>query len=316
MKDKQKILITDKIHPLLREGLEHDGFAVNYNPAISPDEVLQIIHDYEGLVVNSKIYVGKVMLDRALKLKFVCRAGSGLEIIDLDYAKKKNIIVFNSPEGNRNAVAEHALGMLLNLMNNISVANEQVKNYQWNREANRGHEISGKTIALIAYGNTAKAFSKLLKGFDVTILAYDKYYQGFANDFVDESSLEEIFKRTDIVSIHLPLTPETEYMIDYKFLSSFKKPHWLINTSRGKVLRTEDLMQCLNEGKILGAALDVLENEKLERISEDEKQIFEKLISDKRILLTPHIAGWTFESRKRIAEVLLQKIRNIYPSPV
>ncbi len=303
----RKILITDELHPLLQEGLEQDGFIVDYRPAISAEEVLEIIHDYEGIVINSKVYAGKDLLDRAVKLKFVCRAGSGLEVIDLDYAKRNNIISFNSPEGNRNAVAEHALGMLLNLLNNISKADRELRNKEWKREENRGNELSGKTIGLIAYGNTAEAFAKILKGFDVKILAYDKYKPNFEN----ESSLHSIFEQADVLSLHLPLTEETKYMIDYAFLSSFKKPIWLVNTSRGKVLRTIDLLQAVNEGKVIGAALDVFENEKLSSLNETEKKGFEALISDNRILLTPHIAGWTYESKKKIAEVLLEKIRAI-----
>jgi len=304
---KGRILITDELHPLLKEGLEKDGFTVDYCPSISAEEVLQIISDYEGLILNSKVYAGKELLDRAVKLKFICRAGSGVDVIDLDYAKQKNIIVFNSPEGNRNAVAEHALGMLLNLLNNISKADRELRNKEWKREENRGNELSGKTIGLIAYGNTAQSFAKILKGFDVKIFAYDKYLHGFEN----ESSLETIFEQADILSVHLPLAEETKYMIDYAFLSSFKKPIWLINTSRGKVLRTADLLRALNEGKVIDAALDVFENEKLNSLNESEKKDFEELISENRILLTPHIAGWTHESKKRIAEVLLEKIRTI-----
>ena len=302
------LLITDEVHPLLKEGLEKDDCKVDYRPDINEAEVLEIISRYNGLLINSKVFVGKEILDRAAQLKFVCRIGSGLDTIDLDYAKQKNVIVFNSPEGNRNAVAEHALGLLLNIMNNVSVANAQVKNKQWIREVNRGNELSGKTIGLIGYGNTAQAFAKILKGFDVKILAYDKYL----NNFENQSSLETIFEQADILSIHLPLTAETKYSIDYGFLSSFKKPIWFINTSRGKVLRTTDLLLALNEGKVISAALDVLENEKLSSLNDEEKVIFDQLIADNRILLTPHIAGWTHESKRKIAEVLLQKIRNLY----
>ena len=291
MKQDKSILITDELHPLLKEGLEHDGFTVDARPDISADEVLKIIHEYEGLVINSKVYVGRELLERAAKLKFVCRAGSGLDTIDLNCARQKNILVFNSPEGNRNAVAEHALGMLLNIMNNISRAYEQVKNKEWVREKNRGNELRGKTIGLLAFGNTAQAFAKLLIGFDVNILAYDKYVTGFTNDFVTEA---------------------TEYMVDYKFLSSFKKPIWLINTSRGKVLRTEDLSRCLKERKIIAAALDVLENENLNSFNEKEKKVFDELLASNRILITPHIAGWTHESKRKIAEVLLEKIKMLY----
>jgi D-3-phosphoglycerate dehydrogenase len=309
---KSKILITDDLHPLLQEGLIADGFVVDYLPDITEQEALEIIQNYEGLVINSKVRVGKDMLDRGAKLKFVCRAGSGLETIDLEYAKQKNVIVFNSPEGNRNAVAEHALGMLLSLMNHISNADREVKNAEWNREKNRGHELSGKTVGLIAFGNTGQAFAKLLSGFDVKILAYDKYKKGFSKDHVKESTLEEIFHEADVLSLHLPLTAETNYMIDYAFLSSFKKPVWLINTSRGKVLRTSDLLRALNEGKVIAAALDVLENEKLSSLNTEEQNIFQQLISDNRVLLTPHIAGWTFESKRKIAEELLEKIRKLY----
>ncbi len=307
----RKILITDDLHPLLKEGLKADGFEVQDCPDITPDEVGAIIDQYTGLVINSKVYVGKEMMDRASQLKFVCRAGSGLEVIDLKYAALKGITAFNSPEGNRNAVAEQALGMLLNLLNNISVANNEVKNGVWSREANRGVELSGKTVGLIAYGNTAQAFAKLLSGFEVSILSYDKYLHGFGNELVKESTMEEIAQQCDVLSLHLPLTEETKSLIGYEYLSSFRKPFWLLNTSRGKVLDTEGLIRCLQEEKIRGAALDVLENEKLETFNQSEKNLFDQLIIDKRVLLTPHIAGWTHESKRRIAEILLMKIRAI-----
>lgn len=309
---KGKILITDSVHPLLYEGLRTDGFAVDYLPDITAQQVTAIITAYEGLIINSKVYAGKELFDKAPLLKFVCRAGSGLEVIDIEYATKKGIAVFNSPEGNRNAVAEHALGMLLCLLNNIGKANAEVKKGQWKREENRGTELAGKTIGLMAYGNTAEAFAKILSGFEVQILAYDKYRKSFGSARVKEASPEEIAQKADVLSLHLPLTPETEYMIDYTFLSSFKKKFWLLNTSRGKVLRTAHLIRCIDEGRIYGAALDVLENEKLQTLNEEEQRIFEKLATDKRVLLTPHIAGWTHESKQKIAEVLLQKIRMLY----
>ena len=311
MSHSAKILITDDVHPLLKEGLERDGFIVDERPNISREEVLQIASTYHGIVINSRIVADKELLDKATDLKFVCRAGSGLEVIDLEFAKARNIIAFNSPEGNRNAVAEHALGMLLNIMNNISRSYVQVKNKEWIREANRGSELRGKTIGLIAYGNTAQSLAKLLIGFNVTILAYDKYYHGFTNDFVHESSLDVIFDKCDVVSIHLPLTAETNNMIDYKFLSSFRRPIWLINTSRGKVLKTSDLIKCIEERRVLSAALDVLENENLNALNKEQEECFNQLIQDNRILITPHIAGWTHESKRKIAEVLLSKIRSI-----
>lgn len=312
MSETRKILITDDVHPLLKEGLEQDGFAVDYRPDISADEVLEIIGGYEGLVVNSKVYAGKELLDRAVKLKFVCRAGSGLEVMDLEYAKQKNVVAFNSPEGNRTAVAEHALAMLLNLMNNISKGDAEIRRYEWKREENRGYELARKTVGLIAYGNNAQSFAKVLSGLDVEILAYDKYMHGFSNDLVKEATLQTIFEKADVLSLHLPLTDETRYMIDYSFLSSFKKPIWFINISRGKVLRTEDMLRCLGEGKIIAAALDVFENEKLNTLNPAEKKVFDALIADKRVLLSPHVAGWTHESKRKIAETLLRKIRDIY----
>ena len=306
---KGKVLITDDLHSLLKEGLIADGYEVDNRPDIAPEQVLAIINEYTGLVINSKVYAGAELLGKATKLKFVCRAGSGLEVIDLPFAAAHNIAAFNSPEGNRNAVGEQALGMLLGLLNNIVIANGETKNSQWLREKNRGEELSGKTVGLIAYGNTGEAFAKLLRGFDVQILAYDKYKTGFGNEYVKESTLEEIFGKADVLSLHLPLTTETQYMVDYNFLSSFKKPYWFINTSRGKVLRTADMLRALEEGKIKGAALDVLENEKLSSYTAEEQELYNRVAAKPNIILTPHIAGWTHESKRKIAETLLNKIR-------
>lgn len=311
MMRKGKVLITDDLHALLKEGLITDGFEVDDRPDITNEQVLAIIDQYTGLVINSKIYAGEEVLRKGIKLKFVCRAGSGLEVIDLPYAKQHNIAAFNSPEGNRNAVGEQVLGTLLALMNNITIANAEAKNGEWLREKNRGEELSGKTVGLVAFGNTGQAFAKLLRGFDIQVLAYDKYLSGFGNEYVKESMLQEIFEKADVLSLHLPLTAETQYMIDYKFLSSFKKPYWLINTSRGKVLRTADMLQCIKEDKIKGAGLDVLENEKLSSYSEGEKALYQQLAESSKVVLTPHIAGWTHESKRKIAETLLQKIRNL-----
>ena len=306
------ILITDEVHPFLPNGLQEMGFEVHYRPKIKPEEVLKVIDDYEGLVVNSKVYVGKEMIDRATKLKFVCRAGSGLEVIDLEYAKAKNIIAFNSPEGNRNAVAEFALGALLNMMRNISKSNVEVKSREWNREENRGNEVSGLTVGMIGFGNTARAFAKLLSGFDVQLLAYDKYYHGFSSGHVMEASLEQIFEKADILSLHLPLTAETSDMVNVDFLSKFKKPIWLLNTSRGKVLDTSAMLNGIKEGRIIAAALDVLENEKINALNPDEQNAFDALLADNRVFLSPHIAGWTHQSKLKIAEVLLARIKAVY----
>lgn len=312
MSEKGKVLITEDTHTVLPDGLQNMGFKVDYRPLVSPAEVLEIIQDYEGLIINSKVTADRELLDKGKQLKFVCRLGSGLEVIDVEYAKKKGVAAINSPEGNCNAVAEHALGMLLALLNNIVPAAYQVKERQWNREQNRGNELSGKTVGLVAYGHTARAFARLLAGFDVQVLAYDKYVTGFSAGKVKEATLQEIFEYADIVSLHLPLTEETRYMVDDSFLNSFKKPVYLINTSRGKVLKTTALLTAFEQGKIIGAALDVLENEKLSSYNSDEKNWFESLCAHPKVILTPHIAGWTIESKRRISEVLLKKIGTLY----
>jgi D-3-phosphoglycerate dehydrogenase len=312
MSAKGKVLITEDAHPALAEGLQNMGFTADYRPLVSPDEVLNIIHEYEGLIINSKVPANRQMFDAGVNLKFICRLGSGLEVIDLVHAKQKGIAAINSPEGNCNAVAEHTLGMLLALLNNITIANSEVKQGMWNREPNRGVELGGKTVGLIAYGHTAQAFATLLSGFDMKILAYDKYKTGFSGGKVKEASLDEIFEQADILSLHLPLTEETRYMVNEEFLNSFKKPIYLINTSRGKVLKTNALLNALENKKILGAALDVLENEKPDTYNIEEKAWFDALKSSLKVILTPHIAGWTIESKKKIAEILLAKIAALY----
>ena len=304
-----KALITDDVHPLLLDELRQMGYEVDFRPEITFEETLGIISAYTGLIINSKIFCGAELLAKAESLKWVGRLGSGMEVIDTKTCDAKGVKYFNSPEGNRNAVAEHALGLLLNLLNNITKSNNEVKAGKWIREPNRGEELSGKTIGIIAYGNTGEAFAKVLRGFDVRVLAYDKYKKGFGNDFVQESSLSEIFTEADIVSLHLPLTYETKYMADEAFFNSFKKPVYFINTSRGKVVKTTALVDAVRSGKVKAAALDVLENEKISQLNSDEQQWFDDLIKDKRILLTPHIAGWTHVSKRKIAEVVIDKIR-------
>lgn len=304
-----KVLITDEVHPLLPEQLSAMGYTVTYLPAISYAETLAMIADYEGLVVNSKILCSAPLLDQAPKLRWISRLGSGMEVIDTQECDKRGVRYFNSPEGNSNAVAEHALGLLLSLLNNIVRSDKEVKQGQWIREPNRGTELSGKTVGIIAYGHTGRAFARVLGGFDVQILAYDKYLSGFGTDRVREASLPEIFEQADILSLHLPLTTETTYMIDAAFLSNFRKPIYLINTSRGKVLQTTAVIEALQTGAIKGAALDVLENEKLHDLKPAEKEWFDTLIKNDRVILTPHIAGWTHESKKRIAEVVIEKLK-------
>lgn len=303
----KKVLITDDVHPLLIKGLQELNYESDFRPEISFAETKAIIAEYEGLIINSKIYCGEELLNEAVKLRWIGRLGSGMEVIDITLCEQKGIAYFNSPEGNRNAVAEHALGLLLSLLRNIVKSNNEVKQNLWIREPNRGEELSGKTVGIIGFGNTGQAFAKVLRGFDVKILAYDKYQSGF--EF--EASLEQIFEEAEVLSLHLPLTGETEYWIDAAFLSRFRKPLHLINTSRGKVLQTADIFPFLESRRIKGIALDVLENEKLDRLSEEQGEALKKLQKYNNIILTSHIAGWTQESKLKIAETIIHRVKMV-----
>ncbi len=308
----KKILIIDDMHESIVPLLTELGFDVDYLPEINRDEVLESISIYQGLILRSKLLVDKAILDRAEQLEFIARAGAGLDKIDLDEVSKRGIKLLNAPEGNRDALGEHTLGLLLSLTNNIVKSDREIRRFTWDREGNRGYEIGGKTVGLLGYGNMAQAFAKRLKPFGCEILAYDKYKVNYSDQFVKESSLEEIKERADIFSIHTPLTPETRGLVDHDFLSSFKKPFWLLNTARGEIIPIIDLLNFLNEGKILGASLDVLENEKIRKMSESEKKHYNELFEKHNVILTPHVAGWSFESYRRINDVLVSKIKNIY----
>ncbi len=306
----KRVLITDGVHPLLIEGFEDEGFECDYRPAISLEEVREIIGDFEGLIVNSKILVDRFLLDKAVKLRFVGRLGSGMEIIDQAYAAEKGVAVLSAPEGNCNAVAEQALGMLLSLANNLLRADREVRRKSWNREKNRGFEIMGQTVGIIGFGHTGSAFAKKLSGMDVKILAYDKYKKNYASDYpyVEETNMESIFEQADIISFHLPLTEETKQLVDPVFLNKCKTGVILINTSRGNVIKTTTLIDGLKSGFIKGACLDVFENEKPHTYSKEEQQLFEQLFSFENIVVSPHIAGWTVDSKRRLAAILLNKI--------
>lgn len=306
----KKVLITDYVHDLLIEELEKENYSVTYLPDIKLNEVKSIIHDYCVIVINTKTVMDKVMIDSAINLKLIVRLGSGLDIIDLEYAEKKKIIVKNTPMGNRNAVAEHALGLLLSLFNNINRSSFEVKKMLWNREKNRGVELEGKTIGIIGFGNTGSRFAKILSGFDVKILAYDKYKQRFAENirYVKETNLIDIFEECDIISFHVPLTKETDSLFDFEFINKMKKDFYLINTSRGKVIKTEDLLKGLIGGRVKGAVLDVLENEKINTYSDKELNMYNELFQMDNVIVTPHIAGWTKESKIKISELVLKSI--------
>lgn len=310
----QKVLLIDTIHPALNEILESKGIICDLDNTSSKEEILLKIQHYLGIVIRSRFKIDKDFLDKAKHLKFIARAGAGMENIDVFYAESLGIKCLHAPEGNRDAVGEHALGMLLMLFNNLKRADTEVRNGIWKREENRGHELKGKTVGIIGYGNMGSAFAQRLKGFEVEVLAYDKYKKGFGNDFVKEATVEEIFDKADVLSLHVPLTDETKYMVNTKFLNSFKKPVYLINTARGKVLNTADLVEAIKNKKVLGACLDVLEYESISFENIDAEKFpepFKYLINSDKVILSPHIAGWTFESHVKISQVLAKKILNV-----
>lgn len=315
-----KILFIDTCHPLLFEALIADGHVCIEGYSFSYEEVSKIIPELDGIIIRSRLHLDIKILEKAESLIFIARAGAGMENIDVGFAESKNIKCINSPEGNRDAVGEHATGMLLSLMNNMNRADQQVRRGEWIREENRGHELQGKTVGLIGYGNMGSSFAAKLLGFDCRILAYDKYKKGFGSALVKESSMPEIFNDADILSIHVPLTDETAYFIDDSFLNNFKREVYFINTSRGKCVRTDDLVKNIKSGKILGACLDVIEYEDLsfEKFS-GQNSLFENpswqfLKKSEKVILSPHIAGWTFESNEKIAKVLVGKIRELVGS--
>jgi D-3-phosphoglycerate dehydrogenase len=307
-----RVLHIDPNHSILIEQLGNLGFINDEDYSSSKQEIEQIIQKYDGIIIRSRIKIDKSFLDAAVNLKFIGRVGAGLENIEVDYAQQKGITVYNAPEGNRNAVGEHSLGLLLALFNNFKKSNKEIGRGLWLREENRGLELDGKTIGLIGYGNMGKAFAKKLCGFDVEVLCYDiKDDVGDAN--CKQVSLIELQKKADILSIHVPLTETTKQMINLDFINAFKKSIWFLNTARGKCVVTVDLVEALKSGKILGAGLDVLEYEQssFERLytSEQNSEVVQYLINSNNVILTPHIAGWTIESKKELAQTIVDKIK-------
>ena len=306
-----KILFIDSNQPSLHQTLEKAGHVCHLHYDWTKEEIIQNIHLYDGIIIRSKIKITKDILDKATNLKFIARAGAGMENIDVAYAESKGIKCIHAPEGNRDAVGEHALAMLLALFNNVLRADKEVREGKWLREENRGVELMGKTVGIIGYGNMGSAFAERLKGFGVKLLVYDKYKTNFGNECIQESSLERIFDEADIVSLHVPLTAETERMVNDTFINNFKKNIYIINTARGKCLNTDDLVMNLKSGKVLGACLDVLEYEMTSFETLDVTllpEAFQYLTKSNKVILSPHIAGWTIESHRKIAMVLVEKI--------
>jgi D-3-phosphoglycerate dehydrogenase len=304
------ILVVDEMHPSLLPMLSAKGIQAEYKPTIQRKEILDSIAPFDGVIIRSKTVIDEEFLAKAPNLKFVGRAGAGLDQMDLEAIRKRNIHIFNAPEGNRDAVAEHAITMLLCLFNNILQADKQVRDKVWRREANRGIELGGKKVALIGYGNTGKAFARRLAGFNCQVLAYDKYLTDYSDTYAREASMEQIFKEADILSLHIPLTTETHALVNREFINRFAKKIFIINTARGEIISLTDLAQAIESGKLRGACLDVLENEKLNTLSATQEQAFDYLSHIPNVVFTPHVAGWTHESYVRINEVLVEKISN------
>jgi D-3-phosphoglycerate dehydrogenase len=306
-----KILLSDDNHPVLKEGLEELGFQIEEDFTSNKQETENKIHNYDGIVIRSRFKIDKTFIDKAKNLKFIARVGAGLESIDIPYAESKGIHLISAPEGNRNAVGEHALGMILSLFNNLKRADSEIRQGKWLREANRGIELEGKTIGLIGYGNMGKAFAKVLRGFDVQVICYD-IKDNIGDENAKQVNLAELFKKTDVLSLHTPHNELSNKMIDSEFIEKFKKPFYIINTARGTAIVTQDLTDALKSGKVLGVCLDVLEYEKLSFenffTNNELPGAFKYLIESDKVLLSPHIAGWTVESKYKLGKTILDKI--------
>ncbi|MBB5647406.1 2-hydroxyacid dehydrogenase [Pedobacter cryoconitis] len=304
-----KILIVDDLHPVFKSRAEQLGYEVDDRPLITRAETLAVISGYDGIAVRTKFKIDRELMEAAPGLKFVARAGAGLDNIDEAYAKERNIKLLNAPEGNRDAVGEHAMGMLLSLINTHRKADIEIRNGIWDREGNRGWELKGKTVGIIGYGFMGSSMARKLSGFEVKVLAYDKYKTGFSDAYAQECSMEEIVKHSDVLSLHIPLTSETRQMVDEEYLYHFKKNIFFINTARGEIVNTKAVLAAIKSGKILGAGLDVLEVEKFPALAEQDW--FNELKESEKVILTPHVGGWTFDSYRKISEVLADKLEQV-----
>ena len=303
----KKILIADHLHPIVKEEAERMGFECHDKPLISREETLAIIHEYSVIAIRTKFQIDSELIDAGTNLKLIARAGAGMDNVDEEYARSKEIKCINAPEGNRDAVAEHVIGMLLSLSNNLNIADAQVRQGVWDREGNRGWELKGKTVAIIGYGNNGMMLARKLSGFELKVIAYDKYKTGFSDAFAQEVSMEQVVREADILSLHVPLSRETRQLFNDEYLFHFKKPIVLLNASRGEVVNTKTVLKGIRNGKISAAGLDVLEIEKFPALA--DRDWFKELSESKKVILSPHIAGWTHESYFKISEVLAQKLQ-------
>lgn len=309
MPSKPSVLITAKeIHPLIPSRLKKMGFVVTEMPEPSAEELQEVIADFTGLIFTTYTRVDKRLLDKADSLKFIGRVGSGLENVDLEYAGKKGVAVFSSPEGNANAVGEHTLGLLLNLMNHICKANNELRHGIWQREANRGLELDGKVVGIVGYGHTGSAFARKLRGFDCEVLAFDKYKSGFGNNQVQESNIETIIEKADVISFHVPYTEETHHLMNESFFAALKRQPFILHTCRGAVMDTVAVLSALENKLISGLGIDVFEDEPFTRSKNVSEEVYRQLLHHDRVIATPHIAGWTAESKLKLATILMDKI--------
>lgn len=309
-----KVLVIDDIHTSFFELLQSKGIATEYKLDLSKEELQSIIGQYAGVVVRSKFYFDKKLISAMQPGQFIARAGAGMDNIDVDDAKNQNIVLINAPEGNRDAVAEHVIGMVLSFYRNIAASDQSIRNGVWQREEFRGRELGGRTFGIIGYGNTGQALAKKLSGFGMNVIAHDKYRSNFSDQFVQEVSLNQVIADSDIISLHVPLQSDTRHLINSKTLEWAQNCPLIVNSARGKVINTSDLLAAMKNGKVLGACLDVLENEAINALNLDEKAWFENLVASQRVVLTSHIAGWTIESYVKIATVLAAKITQFLES--
>lgn len=307
----KKVLITEACDPILINGLTELGFQCNYEPGITQQEVATVIPEYTGIVVATRIVVNRQLLESATRLKFVARAGSGMENIDTFFAAEKKIACINSPEGNANAVGEHALALLLAFFHNIVKAHTELQHYKWQVQENRTHEVEGRTLGIIGYGNTGKSFAKKVAHLGMKVMAYDKYLEDYGDQYARASTMEQLFEEAEIVSLHVPLTGETLQMVNETFLKQFKKKIVLLNTARGKLVSHRALVHQLETGNMTGAALDVYENEDFAAHTPEEAQVFKRLLATEKVIFTPHVAGKSFEAPAKIALTLLTKISKL-----